>query len=309
MKSYKIYIIAAIALICGLILLACGFALSGFNLNRLDTTQSYEEKNFVSSGKIKTIIIDDSNTAVKISVSSDDKFRMTYYENDKEYYKINENNDGTLTVQKENNRRWYDYIFNIKLLRSALSARVPADFNGKITVKTSNGTIIYEDVVSADAILKTSNGSIDIKNIKSSSMLDVHTSNGNISIYSATAAGKVKCETSNGKIELASVECDGLTADSSNGHIALFGVKSAENIELRTSNGWIEYDTSEFGKDLILITSNSDIGGTIAGSINDYAIRSQTSNGRNSLPENAGSGNKTIYVKTSNGDIEIDFAE
>ncbi|MHB1154452.1 MAG: DUF4097 family beta strand repeat-containing protein [Eubacteriales bacterium] len=308
MKTNKIYIIGAIILVFGIFLFAVGFSMTGFDIAKLDTEGTYEEKTYQSNENIKSITINDSNTDVKVIVSADNKLHMTYYENENAYYEISEDNN-TLSVEKKNNFKWYNNLFNFKFEKTTLLLTVPADFDGELSVKTSNNSITVIDLNTEEMLLRSSNGKIEVENVKVAGLLDTNTSNSSIYISDSAITGDVVCRTSNGKIELEKVECGNAKAESSNSGITITSVTSKGRIEAQSSNGRIEIDEIEFGTDLTLITSNNSIKGEISGKLADYSVSSRTSNAKNNLPENLKSGDKNITVTTSNGAIDIEFSE
>jgi hypothetical protein len=307
MKNNKIYIIAAICLIAGLALFTVGFFMTGFDITKLSSEGKYEEKSFVSSKIIDAIVIDDSNTGVAISSSADDKIHITYYENDKSYYEITERDDGTLSIAKKENRKWFDYIFVFNFQNVTLSIEIPANKNSKITAATSNNTINITDINASEMRLNTSNGTIDVKNVTVSGKIDTNTSNGGIYISDSAIAGEIICGSSNGPVTIDTVECESLKAETSNNSITLKSIISNNSINAHSSNGGINLDAIKFGTALSLQTSNNSVNGSIAGSLADYSVTTKTSNGKSNLPENITGGEKTIYIKTSNGNINIDF--
>lgn len=307
MKNNKIYIIAAICLITGLALFAVGFSMTGFDIMKLSSEGKYEEKSFVSTKAIDTIVIDDANTGVVLSPSSDEKLHVTYYENDKSYYEIAERDDGTLSIAKKDNRKWYDYFFNINFESVKLSIAVPANYNSKITVATSNNIINITDINASDMFLNTSNGKIDVKNVTVSGKLDANTSNGGIYIADSAMAGEIICGTSNGPVAIDTVGCENVKVKTSNNSITFNAVTTNSSVNAQTSNGGINLEAIKFGTSLSLQTSNNNVKGSIAGSLADYSVIAKTSNGKSNLPEKTSDGEKTIYIDTSNGNIDIDF--
>ena len=62
------------------------------------------------------------------------------------------------------------------------------------------------------------------------------------------------------------------------------------------------------GKAVNLTVKNGDISGTIVGSYDDFAIRTEIKKGESSLPENKDGGEKTLDVSANNGDVNIEFS-
>jgi DUF4097 and DUF4098 domain-containing protein YvlB len=116
--------------------------------------------------------------------------------------------------------------------------------------------------------------------------LSIKTSNGGIEAQNLAAKDRIELTTSNGRIRLRQV--------------------TGQSIRLKTSNGAIDC-TAIDGDDIELETSNGPIRGTIRGQATDFSIISQTKNGDNSLSGLSGHGAKKLTVKTSNGDIDLEF--
>jgi len=307
MKSHKIYILAAISLLVGLVVFTIGFALAGFDITKIGTETEYQEKNFVSTGTVKDIVIDESNLSVEIVQSMDEQVHVTYYENDKDYYDIGQSADGTLRIIKKNHRKWYDYFFNINFQSVKLIVAVPDDFSGDISGESSNAKIHLSGIHARDIHLDTSNGKIEAENIVISGKFEASTSNASITLSNVTASGDIFCDTSSGKISLDKLEGKNININTSNGSVILKSTLSNENILIETSNGSVNFDDIRFKTELDCHNSNGSVKGAITGKITDYTIKSETSNGKNNLPEKLNGGSKTIIIETSNGSIEIDF--
>ena len=91
----------------------------------------------------------------------------------------------------------------------------------------------------------------------------------------------------------------------SNGSVEMVDV-IADAVHAATSNAAIRVDHIDAGS-YELYTSNGAVSGVMPGKMEDYAISSHTSNGKNSLPENT-FGAIPFKVRTSNGAIRIAFA-
>ena len=178
--------------------------------------------------------------------------------------------------------------FNGGLGNRCIEVLLPRVFKGKITVHTSNSRITAESITCMEAInLHTSNARIELTHVVG------HT---------------LKAITSNGRIMLEDVYIrEVLDAGTSNGRICATDVTSDQEVQLKTSNGRIELNRLS-AQHITLKTSNGTIAGTVKGAKEDYTIVSGTSNGHNELG-NCEGGEKHLVAKTSNGDIDIDFAD
>ena len=92
----------------------------------------------------------------------------------------------------------------------------------------------------------------------------------------------------------------------SNAKITAEGVSAPQSLTLKTSNAVIRVSKLD-SPAISLTTSNAGIKGSLPGRMEDYAIKSGTSNGKNSLPNERAGGSKTLNVKTSNANISLEF--
>lgn len=171
---------------------------------------------------------------------------------------------------------------------------VPRDWSGKVTLRTSNGSILAEGIRGE---------------------ADLHTSNGRISIEGQS--GTLKARTSNGRVELAGV--DGVVeAETSNGAIRVDGGRLKGAGRFRTSNGEVHFFAKlEQGASYTVRTSNGDVTLVLAepdvaidlattnGSINLRADVTASRLGRNELAGRIGNGSARLEVRTSNGSITL----
>lgn len=288
MKTSKLYIIAAMLLITGVVLSFIAFAITGFRADRLSSQGESTSATYISKTDIKNIVIDDSNTAVTVVTSPDDKIHVTYYTNDKQKYSISETDSATLEVTKVSNYKWYDYIFNIQFNSYDLTIAIPSDYQGDFNADTSNGGVYIQKAHFKNLDIDTSNGRIELENIKADSFR-CKSSNARIILNQIDISSGIDCQTSNGKIELGRVKADSIRCKSSNAQILLEQVDVRSALNCDTSNGRIE--------------------GMVVGKQSDFSITSDTSNGSNSLPKRTTEGSKSMIMDTSNAKINITFTE
>jgi len=179
-------------------------------------------------------------------------------------------------------------------LRLSFRVLVPRDWEGDISLYTSNGRITARDL-RGDARLRTSNGSVVVER----------------------QAGSLAVKTSNGRIELRDV--DGVvTAETSNGAIVVDGARLARAGRLRTSNGPVELRARlDEGASYEVRTSNGavrlaliepDVSLNLTTSNGQIALETEVSVaevGRNRLVGRIGQGAAQLSARTSNGDITV----
>lgn len=348
MKSVKIItIIGGIALVCGLILFGIGFAFAGFNFVNLSTEQEYAENTYeISAAEINTFVLDEANKGVTIVESYDDNIRITYFENDKYYYTIN---DQSSKLEFKLEYPKFNFGFNLFngindiYFEIAIPKHVNLDVdiensNGSITIdtldtqgdvklktsnsmlnlsqitaesfygKSSNGRIIGESLsIANDSEFITSNASVEISDATVGNAI-FDTSNGRVTITDFTSKKDVDVKTSNDSIKLDEVTARNIITKTSNGKIELENTNAANKTSATSSNSGIMLDSIKCGKELDLKTSNGRIEGTIDDKITNFTIDSKTSNGDNNLPSQA-FGDKLLYAKTSNSKIDIVFLQ
>jgi len=307
MKSNLLYIIGGIVLFAGIIFFLIGFGVVGFDINKLSTSPDYKEKTFVSTDPVTLINAEDENVGIDIISSNDENVHITYYENKKTKYIINEEN-GVLDLSIKKTYLWTDNFFNFNFQNNNLVIAVPKDYTGDLQIKTSNAQISVSNILAGGVDLKTSNSRINIEYLNASGNVRLDTSNGRISLENLISQGDLIADTSNSSVEITSTEAKNIDVETKNGKITVNSASSLESINLETSNSAINFDNTIFTNELRCKTSNGSIEGLLEGSMVDYSIISDTSNGDNSLPDNMSGGDKKLNVKTSNAHIDIEFS-
>ena len=294
--------IGAIVFLTGLLILTGSFAALGWDVSKLDKNPVYEKKEMTADNKGQNIIINDKNISFIIEKSPDGKIHFEYYENIKENYIVR--TDGDVTFTKQTHYRWYDYIFNFDM--STFKILVPENFAGSIEINTNNAGVEAKNITASNITFNTSNGILNINNVQAN-RLSAKTNNGSIKTSDVNIKNTCMLATSNGKITAVNISAGELNADTNNSAIEVSYCDIKGSVFLQTNNGGINVAMLSAKNDITLKTSNGSITGSIAGSMSDFAIISKTSNGSNNLPESAVMGSKNLNVKTSNGNIKIDF--
>ncbi len=142
------------------------------------------------------------------------------------------------------------------------SIKINSDFRGLLNLKTSNGSIVLRSGV-GEVTLRTSNGNIDLGNIRLTESSSARTSNGRIEgTVSFPSYGSYSFENSNGRIDLRmphdtvgtfDVSTSNGTVDFRLGRDVVTGQKkvfisrgSRPSIRIKTSNGNISVRENEY---------------------------------------------------------------
>ena len=79
------------------------------------------------------------------------------------------------------------------------------------------------------------------------------------------------------------------------------------SINISSNGGNIFFGKLEVGNALYLTVKNGNIEGTVIGSYDDFAIRSEIKKGKSNLPDNKTGGEKTLNVSSNNGNVNIEL--
>lgn len=303
----KLAVAGSLTCLVGLIVFAVALSLCGWDFTKISTRPVYEEKQYSIKSENQDIILKDSNVPVFLGVSADDQIHFNYLENKEEFYDFDENN--RIIIQKKRNVKWYQYLVNINFQQTKFEILLPKNYDGSIEITTSNAKVAAADVHLKNLKIGTSNNGIYLKNILVAQDVETVSSNGRIEVSGVRVAGEINTKTSNDGIYFNQSDAVDLIANTSNGKIVLKTTKSEKNVTCKTSNNRIVVTDLSAGNSIELQTSNGQIEGSIVGSIGDFTIFSKTSNGKNSLPENSGSGKKNLRVTTSNSNIALRFTD
>lgn len=108
-------------------------------------------------------------------------------------------------------------------------------------------------------------------------------------------------------LQIPDVLLENLTLSTTNEDITLSSLAVIESINISSNGGNITFENLDVGNALYLTVKNGNISGTVIGSYDDFAIRSEVKKGRSNLPDNKDSGEKTLNVSGNNGDVNIEI--
>ena len=293
----KIIIIGAILAGLGWSAAITGSLISGEKLLPVATREDYAPADQFeqAAAAITAINITLENRRIEFYPTDDETILIDYYES--EYDQIDVTvNGGTIIVENETRPYLlfgsFGFLFDTEIL--TVSVGLPAATSITIDADTANGEIDLASFTEIGALtLKTSNGAININAIEAPSC-EVRTSNGAIVIRDVTLTERLNATTSNGRVELSDVTSPEIDAVTSNGHIDAADIVT---------------------QDMHLLTTNGDVDAAIIGSIDDYRVKMQTTNGSyylngTKVSVNAYNTNLSdiIDLTTANGNIRLSFS-
>lgn len=101
---------------------------------------------------------------------------------------------------------------------------------------------------------------------------------------------------------------ENLTITTTNEDITLPSLSVTGSVSLDCNGGDISFDSLDVGTALTLNVKNGDVSGTVLGSYDDFAIRTEVKSGDSSLPESKDGGVKTLNVTANNGDVNVEIS-
>jgi len=170
-----------------------------------------------------------------------------------------------------------------------------------LNVRTSSGRIFIEGGVFDDVTATSSSGRIQIKNVDALGNLTVNSSSGRISAENVSVQGDILAQTSSGGIRMENAAWDNLTASSSSGRINITDGRASAGSDIRvtSSSGGVSLEIMNRRDDFVIsMRSNS---GSLR--LDGERIRDRSLAGMG-----VGTGDGTIYIRTSSGRATLDFS-
>lgn len=284
-------LIVAGCLLFGGVMVALNWDFVKLGTSRFETRVYTVEETF---GDI-TVVTDTADITFLPSESG--KCEVHCYETEKVSHTVTVT-DGTLTVQAEDTRKWYDYI-QIDFTSPKITVYLPQTVYEVLTVKSSTGNVAFTQESTFDKVdITAGTGHIRLQNMTAQS-LSLGVSTGGITLNTITCQNGITIHGGTGNVSVTNIRCTALTADNSTGDIWLHNVIAADALSLTLSTG----DATLNGCDAATITiktSTGDVKGRLL-SGKTYTVSTRT--GDVSVPDNTAGG--TCRVTTGTGDITI----
>ena len=284
------------------------------------SSMNYETNIHEINEEFNNISIKTDTADIAFVPSNDGMCRVVCYEDAKKNHSVEVQN-GTLTLDGVNNKKWYDYIginidppkITVYLPEAEYSSLIIEESTGDIDIlrdfkfKSIDVSLSTGDVKcyasAAEAIkIAASTGDICAESISASS-LDITVSTGKVTVSDMTCDGNITIGVSTGKTYLTDIVCKNLISTGRTGDISLKNVISTEKISVERSTGDVTLDRSD-AAELFITTSTGDVEGSL---LTDKVFITKTDTGRIDVPNSIIGGR--CEITTDTGDIKISISE
>jgi len=256
-----------------------GFAVSGFDVGAF--TKSFGISVSNESDKVEvpefngesyhTIKIDVSSSDVVLKASSDNVFRITYYENEERYTTEFSNDGGIVKLeQKPKPFKWTMLAPSINIRKNdTATIEVPRSFDGVLDLQSRSGDITVTAIFDwlTTASIKVISGNIKVTELSVFGNVAIEAVSGNVTVNSLSAAA-VTAKATSGNIRLTAVRTDGkLTTETRSGDITVTDAIT-DTLDANATSGRININNSQIDKLAKARTTSGNIRftGTNAGS-------------------------------------------
>lgn len=249
-KSLKVVLIIASSLVgFGILCMCLAVAFGDADMFFKDNRKIDVKIMSATFDEVDIINIKDVSNDVKILKSEDEQVKVTYGVSDKFSYYLKQL-DGTLYVEYDDFRHWYDYIIPFgRIIEPDLIVEIPEKTLNELNIKCTSGDIEAKSVNSLLTNFKTISGDIEVGGNVGD--LTATATSGDVKLNADTQADMAVVSTTSGKLELSGNVKDDVIADNTSGGIDLDNLK-CKNVDAKTTSGKIK------GEDLAIKSLKAD---------------------------------------------------
>lgn len=312
-KATTVWLITAASLVLlGALIFGGSLMALHFDFSKLSTTK-YETNTYAVTEEFHSVYVFTDTADVTFLRSDDEKASVVCTESVKMKHTVSVE-DGTLTVNRTDTRKWYEYI-SIFSKKERVTVYLPKSEYDSITVKGSTGNVRLSEelllrnidvaISTGDVIclsdtaelmkLKTTTGHIYISNVTAGSM-ELKVSTGDVELMSATVTGEVNVKVSTGDIEFSGIRCGSLISTGSTGEVELVDVIATGLFSIERSTGDVELTECDAGE-IHIKTDTGDVSGSL---LSDKIFFPKSDTGRIRVPKTTTGGTCAITTDTGN---------
>lgn len=303
-----VLIIATFLIVFGAFLFLLGFACTGFSFKKAFSKDLVEETYEISQS-FENISIDGNTQDIEFIKSTDGVTKVVTYEHkDLNYSVCVEGN--TLKIGYEDERNFVEkYLTSDGFADKYIKVYLANDYYGSLEIDVDTAdTDIPKGFTFKNVKIDCSTGDVDF----CADVIDgveISISTGDVEIENATL-GSLKINGSTSDIELDNVTVNGkIDINVSTGEVLFESAITAESIDIKARTGKVKCEGVLETNGVKVQTSTGDVTLKLVGETSDYNYSYNTSTGKSNIPAvtNQNPDAKSIYVKTSTGDIDVYF--
>ena len=317
-RTAKIWLIAAgILVVLGPVLIVIAAAAGGFSGFNHTT---YETKTYEPVSTFDQIAVYTEMSDIELATTDEAQCRVVcdVAEN---LTQTAEAQDGTLFIQSNDTRSWYERLFSFSFKAPKIRLYLPQASYASLLIEAATGDISIpkgftfdtlkidsgtSDVicladVTNDTQIKLSTGGVVLGG--SSGAATVTTSTGDVELSSVTANGNLSIGTDTGDISLQKTTCAACAIETDTGDIELTNMIAAGDLQIKSTTGDVLFDGSD-ADGIAVKTTTGDVTGTL---LSEKVFITDTSTGDVNVPKTTSGG--SCGITTSTGDIKIEISK
>ena len=235
-NSKKFWLLSSAALvIAGSTIFTATACAIGWDFSKFSTT-TLETNTYTLHEDFNNITIDVDTAELTLRPSENEDCKVVCHEDVKQKHSVIVEN-GTLTIQENDERAWYDYI-STGINDISVTVYLPKTQYTALSIETHTGDIEIPNGFTFD--------SVDI----AGSTCDVD--------FSASVANTLTISVSTGDTTLTDVTCKNFTHDSNTGDLEMKNVLVSEKMHIEKTTGDVEFERCNAGE-LYLKTDTGDV--------------------------------------------------
>lgn len=275
-KNIVALIISIALIVLGSLIIALTLSSVDFDFSKLNSLtvveNTYTIKEDFTSISAKSLECD-----IRLSLSENEECKVICREYTKVAHKAAVE-DNTLTITREDSRKWYDYI-------------------GVFTDKTE--IIVFLPKAEYEALnIGGATGDIDVPDNFKFKNVTLSTNTGDV-YFTSLVEENLSVTTNTGDIEILNTKPKNVSIVSDTGDVELTGANASESITVSTDTGYIELSECD-AKKLLLSSDTGDISGTL---LSGKTFKAESNTGDITVPLSTSGG--ACEIKTNTGDIYI----
>lgn len=316
-KKRKVWLAVAAALIViGVFLFVGVMSAMKWDFTKLSTGK-YETKYYEITEDFQNISITSKTADIRFVPSEDGRTVVTCHDQQRLKHVVSVQ-DGTLTVKRVNERKWYDYI-GVNFGSAKITIAIPGGVYGDLSVRShtgdvklleehqfesidislTTGNVTCRATSLSDIKIKTTTGDILVDHVTAAG-LSLVTSTGKVTANGVNCSvGDVSVRVTTGKVALTDLLCKNLTSEGDTGSITLKNVIASGCFSIERDTGNVKFDGCD-AEEIFVETDTGDVKGTL---LSEKVFMAKSDTGKISVPKTATGGR--CEIETDTGDIKI----